>query len=271
MLSPGTGDGTNILLVGSDSREGIDAGTENAGYIIGEPVSGERSDTTLLLRVGDGPPRFLSLPRDLWLPIAGTGREQRINTAYSEGPATLIRTVQESLGLPVHRYVEVDFVAFSEVVDALGGVTLDFPYPASDPKSGLDVPVAGPVELDGAQALAYVRSRTYTEVVDGTTRVDPTGDIGRVQRQQAFLRAVLGDAAGSRNPLTLNRVLGALSGGVRIDDGMGLWDAIGLARALRGQAPESVELPVYGFRTSGGAAVLGLADGADAALARFRP
>ncbi|MEO1064221.1 MAG: LCP family protein [Actinomycetota bacterium] len=264
------GSGTNYLFVGSDSREGVDPNDPNAGFIIGEPVTGQRSDTVMILRVEDGGASFLSLPRDLWLPIAGTGGEQRLNTAYADGPEQLIQTVQQSLGLPVHHYLEVDLATFSDVVDAVGGVTIDFPHPAFDDKSGLDVPTAGPVELDGSQALAYVRSRAYTEIVDGREVVDPTGDIGRGLRQQQFMRVVLSDVTSTRNPLALARIMSAMSGGLTVDDSLGLRDVIGLGLSLRGVTPESVELPVFGFTTSNGAQVLGLEPEAEAVLDRFR-
>ncbi len=271
VLDAGGGGGTNYLIVGSDSREGIDTGDPNAGAIIGEGApGGQRSDTIMVLRVDGGDAKMLSIPRDLFVTVAGTGAESRINTAYNEGPATLIRTVQENLDIPVHRYVEVDFVTFAGLVDAVGGVTIDFPNPAFDEGSGLAVEQSGPVELDGAQALAYVRSRQYTEVIGGERVVDPTGDLGRVLRQQQFLRAVLGKAGGSRNPITLMRVASAVAGGIRIDDEMGLLDALGLAWRMGSLDPESLPLPTVPFR-SGGAAVLGLDDGAaPAVLDQFR-
>ena len=108
-----------------------------------------------------------------------------------------------SLGIPVHRYMEVDFVSFAGLVDGLGGVTVDFENPAFDPKSGLNVTQSGPVELDGDQALAYVRSRTYTEVINGEQQVEPTGDLGRIERQQKFLRAVFSKLSDTKNPFAL--------------------------------------------------------------------
>lgn len=260
----------NYLLVGSDSREGITADDPNAAALIGEEVTGRRSDTVMILRVTDTDARFLSLPRDLWLPIAGTGGEQRLNTAYGRGPDTLIRTVDESLGIPVHHYVEIDLATFADVVDAMGGVVIDFTHPAYDRASGLDVPTAGSVLLDGPQALAYVRSRQYTEIVDGEPQVDPTGDLGRGQRQQVFLRTVLEQASSTRNPRTAARLFGAVSGGVTVDDTLDIGAVIDLAFSLRGSPPESTELPVFNWTTSGGAAVLGLADGAEAVLDGFR-
>ncbi len=269
VLSTATGDGTNYLIVGTDSREGVDPDNPNAGVIFGD-TAGERTDTVVILRRSDAGNRIIALPRDLWLPIAGAGGEQRLNTAFAGGPEQLVRTVQESLGLPVHHYLEVDFAGFLGLVDAVGGITIDFEYPASDPKSGLDVPEAGPVHLDADQALAYVRSRAYTEIVDGQRRVDGTGDLGRVDRQQAFLDAVFDKVGGTRNPVTLLRVLDALSGNIRLDDRWSYWGALGFARQLDGLDPESVVLPTFPFTTDGGAAVLGLADGAEEVLAQFR-
>ncbi|MEM8902434.1 MAG: LCP family protein [Actinomycetota bacterium] len=264
------GTGTNYLFVGSDSREGVDADDPNAGFLIGEEVTGQRSDTVMILRVEGDTASFLSLPRDLWLPIAGTGGEQRLNTAYADGPEQLIQTVQQSLGLPVHHYLEVDLATFSDVVDAVGGVTIDFPNPAFDDRSGLDVPTAGAVELDGSQALAYVRSRAYTEIIDGRQVVDTTGDLGRGLRQQQFMRTVLADVTSTRNPLALARIMSAMSGGLTVDDSLGLRDVLDLGLSLSGVTPESVELPVFGFTTASGAQVLGLEPGAEAVLDQFR-
>ncbi len=263
------GDATNLLLVGTDSREGIGADDPLAGALIGDQVDGERADTVMVLRLDDQGSRFLSLPRDLWLPIAGTGTSQRLNTAYAGGPERLVATVQSGLGLPVHHYLEVDLAHFGQVVDALGGVVVEFEHPASDPASGLAVPTGGPVRLDGSQALAYVRSRNYTETVDGAPRVDPTGDIGRGVRQQRFLTAVLDQVAATRNPVTMARTLSALSDGVVVDDQLAMTEVAGLGLDLRGQAPAVTELPVYPWTTDGGAAVLGLDAGADAVLADF--
>lgn len=222
--------GTNYLLVGTDNREGVD---------------GNRSDTIMVLRTGDGPARIMSLPRDLLVPIVG--REDQtptlINAAYNDGPVALILTVEQSVGIPIDRYIEIGFDSFAGVVDAVGGVVIDFPNPAFDTASGLDVKESGPVELNGDQALAYVRSRTYTEVIDGTEVTDPTADLGRVQRQQVFLRAVLSEAGGSKNPFALNDVGQALLGGLRVDNHMELIDAIRFALAMGDLDPVPTTLP----------------------------
>jgi LCP family protein required for cell wall assembly len=270
-LAPGSGGGTNYLVVGTDSRDGISADNPNAGVILGDgTVSGERTDTLVVLRVGGAEgTMMLALPRDLWLPIDG-GAYERINTAFAGGQAALIRTVQQSLGIPIQHYVEIDFAGFLGLVEALGGITIPFEHPAYDSASGLSVAETGDVHLDADQALAYVRSRAYTAVVDSREVVDGSGDLGRVQRQQTFLRAVFDEIGGTRNPFTMLGILDALAGNVRLDDDLGLRDAFGLARRLRGLDPETVELPTFPFTTSGGAAVLGLDPTADEVLRRFR-
>jgi LCP family protein required for cell wall assembly len=271
VLTAGGGGGTNYLIVGTDTREGLAADMENADVVIGGGVSGERSDTVVLLRTGGDGNRMLPIPRDLYLPIAGTDGSNRINTAIQGGPERLIQTVQQSLGLPVHHYVEVDFVGFLDLVDALGGVDIEFDAPAFDTKSGLDIPEAGLQHLDQNQALAFVRSRAYTRIVDGREVVDGRGDLGRIERQQAFLRAVMHQAGAARNPFTVAKVGNAIASNLRVDDTIGFFDAIGLARKLSGLNPETVELPVTPIRTNGGAAVLQLVQpDADAALNRFR-
>ena len=267
VLDPVSGDTVNYLLVGSDSRDGLDPDVADGAA---STVTGKRSDTIILLRVGPDGSQMMSIPRDLWVTNAQTGKSGRINGSYNQGPANLVATVKQNLKVPVNHYMEVGFESFVGVVDALGGVVIDFPHPASDTHSGLYVDQQGPVLLDGRQALAYARSRHYTEVVDGKEVTDPTADLGRQQRQQLFLRTALGEVGASRNPLELVAVTEALSGGLVLDDSIGLFDLIGLARTLNGSEPATVLLPTKGAR-KGGAAVLVLQEpGADAVLAEFR-
>ena len=239
-LQGGSG-GTNYLLVGTDNRPGVD---------------GNRSDTLLVLRIAHGTSTIMSIPRDLFVTIPGQAGQHRINTAYNSGPITLVNTVQQTLGIPIDRYIEINFVSFAGVVDALGGVTINFPNPATDSRSGLDVQQTGPVLLRGDQALAYVRSRHYTEVIDGQPKVDGTSDLGRVQRQQAFLRAVLGKAGASKNPFQLAKIGRALSDGLKVDDRMTVLDAVRFAWNMGRLNPTSIVLPTTPHTTSAGAEVL---------------
>lgn len=234
----GSSKGTNYLLVGTDAREGTE---------------GNRSDTILILRTGDGPARLLSIPRDLLVarPDLG-GEKERINAAYNSGPANLIRTVQEGVGIPIDRYIEINFTAFAGLVDALGGVTINFDTPAIDTHSGLNVTESGPVELDGEQSLAFVRSRFFQPVVDGVPQQsDGKGDLGRVIRQQQFLKAVLAEAGSSRNPFKLSKIGTSLIGGLKIDNHMDLIDALVFAWNMGNLDPVQTELPTSFIEGSG--------------------
>lgn len=267
VLDPVSGDTVNYLLVGSDSREGLDPTLDIGGT---GSVTGKRSDTIIVLRVGPDGSVMMSIPRDLWVTDARTGRQGRINGAYNAGPANLVATVKANLHVPVNHYMEVGFASFVGMVDALGGIVIDFPHPAFDTHSGLYVDTAGPARLDGRQALAYARSRHFTEKVDGRQVEDPTGDLGRQQRQQTFLRTALGEVGRSRNPVALLGVTESLSSGLVIDDSTGLFDLIGLARKLSGTQPTTVVLPTKPARKNGAAVLLLAQPGADAALAGFR-
>jgi LCP family protein required for cell wall assembly len=258
VLSPGGGKGTNYLIVGSDSRRGISQESPNSGaFLSGDTPSSDRTDTIMVLRIEGSKRYLLSIPRDLWVRNPATGEMGRINATYQSGPSVLIQTVQ-NLGIPVHHYLEIDFVSFSELVDAVGGITIEFPAPARDTHSGLDVPTAGKVHLDGTQSLAYVRSRYYEQLVGGRWEVDGTADLGRVQRQRAFLQALTSEVTDSKNPLELMNVASAMSGGMKIDDELTYFDALGLMWDLRGGFnPESLTLPATPT-TRGGASVLDL-------------
>lgn len=259
-------DGTNYLIVGTDSRAGISVDDPNAGAFLAEDVSGTRTDTILVLHLQGSTSTITSVPRDLWVTDPATGQKGRINSTFAAGPANLVRAV-EQLGIPVDHYLQIDFVAFSKMVDALGGITIDFPHPAHDDHSGLYVDTAGPVHLDGSQALAYVRSRYYTELVDGRWRTDGTADLGRTLRQRAFLTSLLHEAGSTRDPLVLLRLPGALRSGLVHDTSLGFVAAMRFAWTMQDAHPEAVAIPVTPRRTTGGADVLELGPGSQSVIA----
>lgn len=266
VLDEPTGDSLNYLLVGSDSRENLDPEAPDAA----EPtVSGRRADTIILLRVGPGGSLMMSIPRDLWVTNPATGDSGRINGTYNDGPANLVRAVRAELGVPVNHYMEVDFASFAGLIDAVGGITVEFPHPAFDRRSGLDVKTAGPVTLDGTQALAYVRARNYTEIIDGEQVKDPTADLGRQERQRAFLVTALSEVGSERNPIAMGRAAAALSGGLTVDTGFGFADALSLVRRLGGTTPQTVVLPTEGARKGGASVLVLLEDEAAPVLSRF--
>jgi LCP family protein required for cell wall assembly len=271
-LAANDGPAENFLLVGSDSREGVDTGDpENASIGDEAEVSGQRSDTIMVLRrEKDGGASLLSLPRDLWVPIAGTDRSAKINSAYNEGPERLLQTVTEALGIPIHHYVEVNFEGFTELVDEIGGVEVCVPNPAQDENTGLRLD-PGCQNLDGTQALAFARSRHYEEFIDGEWREDTSADLGRITRQQQFIRAAVNKLLRrvNRQPFALGDLIGVATDSLRIDENL---DPVDAAEALRDAAKEGLQtysLPVVGAEHDGQSA-LDLAEGSDAILNYFR-
>ncbi len=236
------GEPQNFLFVGTDSAEGLDP---EDPVVVGRDA-GLRSDTIMILRVDPDQERaaLLSLPRDLWLPIAGTGASQRINTAIQGGPQRLIETVTEAFNVPIHHYVAINFLGFRELVETVDGVPVYFADPVRDAKSGLEISEPGCVVLDPVQALAYARSRAYEAFRDGRWRVDGSGDLGRISRQQDFIRRALRRAVdkGARNPIVLNDLIEAGIDSVTIDDELSAADLIDLGARFRGFNPDTLDM-----------------------------
>jgi LCP family protein required for cell wall assembly len=271
-----TGEAKNYLIVGIDDATGLEAD---------DPVWNDReaqtlSDTIMVLRVDPAERKaaLLSLPRDLWVTYPD-GDEARINTAIQRGegrPDVLIELLDSYLSIPIHHYVQLNFAGFRDLVDAIDGVPIYFPHPARDRYSGLSVLDTGCVTLDPVQALAYARSRHYQELIEDDWTSDPTGDLGRIGRQQAFIRAALDRAVsrGARNPATLDRLLDVGLDSVTVDDDLTTGDIFDLAQRFRSFAPSSLEtlsVPVEEDTTSGGAQIVRLIESqAEPVLAQFR-
>ncbi len=274
-----TGEPQNFLLVGSDSREVLDQDDPgSSAFFDGTEPSGQRSDTVLVARVDPEAERvqLLSIPRDLWLPIAGTGSEDRINTAYSSGRQTLIDTIEESLGIPINHYIEVDFEGFQHLVDAIHGVPMWFDTQMRDQHSGLWIAGEGCVTLDGQQALALARSRYLEYVEDGRWNTDPTADLGRITRQQELVVEAVRRAASLdlTDPGRFNELLDIGVDSLGIDEDLSFDDLAGLALRFRDIGSDTVinrTLPVEDYTTGGGAQVLRIVEpDADTVLGRFR-
>ncbi len=237
----------NVLLVGSDSRDRLE-GKEALQAGKGS-VSGQRSDTIMVLHIDPQQEQaaILSIPRDLYVPIAGEGYSDRVNAAFALGGAQgLIETIQQSLGITINHYVEVDFVGFKDIVDAVGGVKLYLPAWVRDFTSGLDLHEIGCVEVDGTQGLAWVRSRNFEYLLpDGLTwTTDPRADLGRIERQQDFIRRMLKKAlsSGITNPLQLNKLIGIGVRDVTLDETLSTKDITTLARRFNNLDADSVAL-----------------------------
>ena len=257
----------NYLVVGSDTRDTLDgSGLDEAGFTgEGAEGSGQRSDTILVVRVDPAAESIdvLSLPRDLWLPIAGTDGSQRINTAYAGGPQRLVDTIEENFDIPIHHYVEVDFAGFAGLVEAIGGVPMWFETAMRDTHSGLYIDGEGCHVLDPEMALAFARARHDEYRTDDGWEVDGTADLGRITRQQVFLRRSIDQVSqlGVTDAMTLNRLADVAIDSVTFDEALGLDDMLDLGRrfgSFDGDALRTYSLPVSNFRTSGGAAVLRL-------------
>ncbi len=257
----------NVLLVGSDSAASLDDGDPiRAGR------QGERNgDVIIVAHVDerDGSAALLSIPRDLWVPIAGTEREAKINSAFAVGgPAMLIDTIEASFGIPIHHYVNVDFAGFQGLVDALGEVEVWFETPARDwntqtnqSQTGFEMLQRGCQALDGPLALAYVRSRFYqTMDDDGVWVSEPASDLNRIRRQQGFLKQVAAKAisSGSRNPFVFSGLVDVAVEHVTLDQELTpavLLDLGGAFREFDSDSLQAYSLPAE-FGWVGSASVL---------------
>lgn len=231
----------NLLVIGSDSRVGT------SGFGSSSVVTGQRSDVVMIWHVDPATHQIevLSIPRDTMVSMVGSdvaqfGQFNRINAAYNSGPDLLVQTIEDNFGIPINHVVQVDFGGFEGAVNALGGIYLDFNYPAKDVYSGLDITHPGCQLLDGAQALAVARSRHYQYYEDGQWLYDGTSDLGRIQRQDAFLRALIKAAESKVNPLTVNAFIGSLPQGITIDKNLSYNEILGLAVAFHNFNPSAL-------------------------------
>ena len=257
----------NILLVGSDSRAFVDNSTQIKAFGNEQNAGGQRSDVTMVVRFDPAAKTvtILSIPRDLWVDIPGNGPNSgmnRINAAYDSGPDLLVHTIETDLGIPINHYMSVDFPGFSGMVDALGGVNMDFPTEVKDQYTGLHVTTRGCQTINGTVALQLVRSRhLYYLNSDGYWTYDGNSDFSRIQRQDAFFRAVLAKVStlGVLNPITINNFVGAAVSNLTIDDTLTKGDLINIANDFKGLPKKHLvteTLPTVGYTTAGGAAVL---------------
>ncbi|PJJ02977.1 LytR family transcriptional attenuator [Streptomyces sp. 2333.5] len=210
---PAAGEGTNYLIVGSDSRKGMSAAQRKSLHTGGSAEAGQRTDSMMILHVGAAGPTLISLPRDSNVTIpqfrgSESGKikpamgANKLNASYAfDGPQLLVRTVEYNTGLHIDHYAEIGFTGFANMVDAMGGVEMDLDKGFQDKWSGADFK-AGKQTLDGAQALAFVRTR----------HAFATSDLERTKNQQKFLSTLANQAASPAtvlNPFELYPVMGA--------------------------------------------------------------
>jgi LCP family protein required for cell wall assembly len=257
----GAGGPTHVLVVGSDSREGLTP--EEQVELATGFVEGERTDTIFVMTVQGGRVATLAFPRDLWVARCD-GTTGRINAAFGiGGPDCLVQTVSQVAGLPIQHYLEVNFGGFRRIVDAVGGVELCLERAMNDPFAGVDLP-AGCQVLDGRQALGFVRTR----------KID--NDLERIKRQQQFLRALatkLASPGRVLNPFELVPLTRAVGAALTADDSMGPIDLLRLGLGLRGLAAGAAvthTVPVTGANRGGAAILVPIEVEAEALFQRFR-
>ncbi|MFE6665264.1 LCP family protein [Streptomyces sp. NPDC057697] len=242
--------GQNLLVLGSDSR----AGAENRELGGGGAVAGARSDTAMVVHVPEGRTGAVavSIPRDTLVTRPGCTRADgssvppanrvMFNSVYAQvGPACVVKTVEKMSGVRIDHYLEIDFSGFKDLVDAIGGVTVDVPQDIHDKASGLDL-TKGPHRLDGAESLAYVRTRHG--VGDGS-------DLGRIGLQQQFLLALLSEVESQDllgSPARSYRIAGSATRALTTDEGLASLSSLAaFGRSMRGVDPgtmETIMLPV---------------------------
>jgi LCP family protein required for cell wall assembly len=187
---------------------------------------------------------LLSLPRDLYVALAGGGKG-RINTALAlGGPERLIETIKQDFGIPINHYAMVDFHGFESLVSAVDGVPVYFNHPSRDENTGLFQYDPGCVTLEPDQALAYARSRHFEIQREGSTKwiEDGTSDFGRITRQQEFIKAALRKAVakGVRNPFVLKDLIGVAQENVTLDTEFSIQDLIDLGLQFKDFDPDDL-------------------------------
>ncbi len=267
----GAGEPIVFLVLGSDSREGLPEEWRSDFGVAG----GERADVIMLIQLhpAEGRMQVLSVPRDLRVTIPGREKKDKINAAFAYGGAQLIvRTVQDVFDIGIHHYVEVDFSGFAAMVNDVGGIDINFPHPARDLKSGLSVD-AGLQRLDGRQALALARSRSYQELKKGSWVFVDATDLGRTRRQQQVIVGLIEAVRGPSLVLDAPGLVSSVAQHMVVDPGFRDIDFGRLALSFRDFRPrhiDSATLPVEVTTISGVSYVIETEGQASAVVDAFR-
>ena len=183
--------------------------------------------------------------------------QNRINAAFNDGPSLLVQTIEQDFHVPINYFVEVNFKGLQNMVDAIGGIHLDFPYPIKDAESGLDTLTTGSrsCTVDGAGAGTQPEHRVGGQ--PGVWDTDPYSDFTRIRNQQTFFRAVIHQLnAEITNPIALNGFISAAAHNLTIDQTLTEGTLIKLATEFHNFPPGSLKsetLPTVGpYITDGG-------------------
>ncbi len=229
-------DPENILLIGNETRAGITNPAEIQEFGSPQQLSGSLSDVIMILHLDPktDTASLLSIPRDLFVPMpAGSpvGPYEKIDAALNDGqsgPDNLIQAITDDLGIPINHFIELTFDGMQGVVNSLGGINLDFPERLYDQQSSLNITTTGCQHVNGAEALALVRSRhlQYDPPGDNAPPADwpydPESDLARIARDHTFLRVLASTAisGGFTNPIKANDFIGAVINDIVIDPGL---------------------------------------------------
>jgi len=223
----------NILMVGSTSRCALKVQTPRYGLCT-QGVNGVNSDVIMILHLNPAVPSvsILSIPRTTFVPNSrktGTGNgAYKIDAALYQGPTQLVAAIEEAFGIPIQRFVELNFDSFASVVTALGGITMYFPEPVFDEYSGLNIQTPGCHHLNGVEALEVVRARHLQYKGPGVTATTPhtwpqeaQSDLARIRRDHEFLRVLASEVSkrGLSNPLTDQQLVAAVAPQLTVDSG----------------------------------------------------
>lgn len=232
----GSTKGTNWLLVGSDSRVGLSE-EDIARLGTGGDIGTGRTDAIMLLHLEGTSAQLISIPRDSYVDVPGFGQD-KINAAFTYGgPQLLTHTVEANTGVSIDHYAEVGMGGLANIVDAIGGVELCPSEPIDDPLANLNVG-AGCQEMDGANALGYVR-----------TRATAMGDLDRVERQREFFSALMHEATNPStllNPFDVFPMISSVSKSFTVGESDHVWHLARLALSM-GTGVETKTVPVGGF------------------------
>jgi len=231
-----------FLMIGSTSRCALAKQNPVFGTCA-EGITGVNSDVILLLRADQNTHTIsvLSIPRDLVLENVrdDSQRFYKIDAALADGPSQLVAVIEQDFGIPINHFAELNFDTFQNVVNALGGINMYFPYAETDDFSSLNIKKPGCHHLDGFQALAVVRARHLSYLDNGQWEYDGSGDLGRIIRVHEFLRVLAStmQREGLDNPLRDNSIIGAIAPHLTVDSGLSITDMVDLILAFHSVNP----------------------------------
>ncbi|MBO0835521.1 MAG: LCP family protein [Actinobacteria bacterium] len=229
----------NVLVAAVDTRGGLTRRQQLRLHV--GAGAGTNTDTMMLVHIpaDHQSVQAVSLPRDSWVKIPGHGMN-KINAAFGlGGPALMVSTVERATGLRINDYVEIDYLGFVHVIDALGGVEVCLPFAVNDQDSGLHLS-AGRHHVDGVTALKFARDRHSFAA----------SDLARIADQQQLMSSVLAQVTAAdviTNPLRLQQVLSSVTNSVTVDRGI---NVAKLASEMRGIKPADVSFTTVPIATA---------------------